>query len=284
MMEEDELIDERCKSELFIESLYNVLRKGTENNCFLEGAFVISDQDGGVLDALTNSCLNDNGNLANTYRSSLAGIITHDVFMNKTRFREIHAGSKLDIEYLKQQNILVPGFYYNTYNQYENDIRNENHKVKQVEFLCNPRCRQNPQLAECLESRRKTKRIILFYPFAVVKNAPLPENEEVRRYIYFKLEDSHAISASHAVSASMAYLAPSQADNSGFDYRRERITRSDEDRYKTRLRDKDERFYYRLYNIDRNNTDIRFYNDYVRSNDEFYIPQQMTNDILSQIQ
>jgi ABC-type antimicrobial peptide transport system permease subunit len=283
MEDEGEMVELECKSEMFIESLYDVLRRGTENNCFLEGAFVISDQDSKVLNLLTNTCVKEDGSLANNFRSSFAGGITHDVFMNKDSFKQVHRGSRLDIDYLIRNNIILPGVYYNSYNQYENEIRNPSHKVKELEFLCNPVCRETPNLPECIEARRKVKRIMLFYPFAVVKNAAYAENEEVKRYIYFKLEETPAISVGHAISSVGAYLSPVSRDDSGFDYRRERMTSNDAYRYKAVLRNKDQNFYYQLYNIDANSQDVRFYNDYVRSNDEFYIPQAMTDDILRRI-
>jgi hypothetical protein len=84
MMEEDEELIEvpemRCVSEIFIQSLYNILRQGQNNYCFLEGAFVISDQDGRVLESLTNTCFNNDGNPLNTMRPSWMGSITHDFF------------------------------------------------------------------------------------------------------------------------------------------------------------------------------------------------------------
>lgn len=286
MEDDDELIDApemRCVSEIFIQKLYNILRQGKNNNCFLEGAFVISDQDGRVLESLTNTCFNENGNPLNTMRPSWGGVITHDVFLNPESFKNVHRGSKLDLEFLAQKNITSIGEYYNSYNQYENDIRDINAKITELTFLCNPECNQTPRLEECIESRRKVKRVILFYPFMVVKNAPNPADEIRKRYVYLKLEDSHAVSLQHVISASQAYTNPVSSDSSGFDYRRERLKNSDEDRYKAVLRNKDQSFYYDIFSIGRNNEGVRFYNDYVRSNDEFFVPQEMTNAIFDMI-
>lgn len=286
MEDDDELIetpDMRCVSEVFIQKLYNILRQGKNNNCFLEGAFVIADQDGRVLESLTNTCFNQQGNPLNTMRPSWGGVITHDVFLNPESFKNVHRGSKLDLEFLAQKNITSIGEYYNSYNQYENDIRDINAKITELTFLCNPECNQNPRLEECIESRRKVKRVILFYPFMVVKNAPNPADEIRKRYVYLKLEDSHAVSLQHVISASQAYTNPVSSDSSGFDYRRERLKNSDEDRYKAVLRNKDQSFYYDIFSIGRNNEGVRFYNDYVRSNDEFFVPQEMTNAIFDMI-
>ena len=287
MMEEDEELIEvpemRCVSEIFIQRLYNILRQGQNNNCFLEGAFVIADQDGRVLESLINTCFNNDGNPLNTMRPSWGGVITHDAFLNPESFRNVHRGSRLDLEFLAQKNITNIGQYYNSFNQYENDIRDINAGITELTFLCNPACRQNPNLEECIETRRKVKRVILFYPFMVVKNAANPVNEIRKRYVYLKLEDSHAVSLQHVVSASQAYTNPVSSDSSGFDYRRERLKRSDEDRYKAVLRSKDQSFYYDLFSIGRNNEGVRFYNDYVRSNDEFFVPQEMTDRIFEEL-
>ena len=105
----------------------------------------------------------------------------------------------------------------------------------------------------------------------------------LKLYVYLKLEDSRAVSAQHVVSAISAYTSPLSSDSSGFDYRRERLKSSDEQRYKALLRQKDQTFYYELFMIGQNNQDVRFYNDYVRSNDEFFVPQVMTDRIFEMI-
>lgn len=277
----EEIPEMKCQSERFVQRLYDVLRRGRDN-CFLEGAFVISDEDGRVFQALTNTCFDEENRSLNTMRNSVR-YITHDVFMNPENFRNVHRGSRLDLEFLATNGITSLGRLYNSYSQYENDIRDVRANVKELTFLCNPECNQDPSQEQCIESRRKVKRVILFYPFMVIKNAIRNVDEVRKRYVYFKLEDSHAASFSHAVSAAQAYFNPVSVDDSGFDYRRERMIGTDNERYKTRLRQKDERFYYDLFMVGRNNEGVRFYNDYVRSNDEFFIPQEMTNDILNSL-
>jgi hypothetical protein len=277
----EEIPEMKCQSERFIQRLYDVLRRGRDN-CFLEGAFVISDDNGKVFQALTDTCFDEERKSLNTMRNSV-GSITHDVFMNPGNFRNVHRGSRLDLDFLATNGITSLGRFYNSYSQYENDIRDSRANVKELTFLCNPECKQDPSQEQCIDSRRKVKRVILFYPFMVIKNAIRNVDEVKKRYIYFKLEDSHAISLSHAMSAAQAYISPVSSDDSGFDYRRERTTKQDEERYKTRLRQKDERFYYDLFRIGRNNENVRFYNDYVRSNDEFFIPQEMTNEIINSL-
>lgn len=286
MMEDEELIelpDTRCLSGLFIQKLYDILRQGTNNNCFLEGAFVISDDDGKVLESLINTCFDQDGNPLNGMRYSLGPNITHDVFLNPNSFKNVHRGSRLDLDFLTQQKLIDMGTYYNSYKQYENDIRDINTNITEFTFLCNPECNVNSNLEQCIDTRRKVKRVILFYPFMVIKNAVRPEDEIKKRYVYLKLEDSRAVSAQHVVSAISAYTSPLSSDSSGFDYRRERLKSSDEQRYKALLRQKDQAFYYELFMIGQNNQDVRFYNDYVRSNDEFFVPQVMTDRIFEMI-
>jgi len=286
MEDEEELIETpemKCVSEIFIQRLYNILRQGKNNNCFLEGSFVISDQDGRVFESLTNTCFSKEGNPLNTMRHSVGGVITHDSFLNPDSFKNVHRGSRLDLEFLAQRNISKIDQYFKSFNQYENDIRDINAGITELTFLCNPECNLDPTLQECIETRKKVKRIILFYPFMVVKNDPNPSKEIRKRYVYLKLEDSHALSLSHVLSAIQAYTNPVSSDSSGFDYRRERVKRSDEDRYKSFLKEKDQSFYYDLFSIGRNNEGVKFYNDYVRSNDEFFVPQEMTNRIFDEL-
>lgn len=285
--EEAELIEAPpnivCLSGLFIQKLYDILREGTNNNCFLEGAFVISDQDGRVLESLSNTCLDESKNPLNTMRNSFGSLITHDTFLIPESFRNVHRGSRLDLNFLTQQKLIEIGKYYNSYRQYENDIRDINTNITEFTFLCNPECNEDPTLEQCINTRRKVKRVILFYPFMVVKNAINPNDEIKKRYVYLKLEDSHAISAEHAYSAFLAYTNAVSSDSSGFDYRRERLKNSDEQRYKSVLRVKDQSFYYDRFMIGQNNEDVTFYNNYVRSNDEFFVPQVMTDRIFEMI-
>lgn len=279
--EKFQLIDLNCRSEEFIKVLYNILRQGEDNNCFTEGAFVISDQKGEVFKILTHGCVDEKGE-NNEIRVSYLGYITHDVFLRPTKFKSLRSGSRLNKEFLIDEGVLQEGYVYNSFKQYENTIRDKKSKPKSLEFLCNPVCNEDPNKAECIESRRNTKAIILFYPFVVEENLNMGL-KEYRRYLYLKLERNKAISYEHAKDAYEAYLNPVMEDESGFDRRRERTTKQNEKRYKDNLNTKDLNFYQKFYNIDKDDKELKYYNEFVRSNDEFYIPQKITSDIINKL-
>ena len=288
--EEDEKYVEvkfECKSEEFIQILYDILRKGRDN-CFTEGAFVISDENGEVLNLLTETCLDDKKiKYDNNYRSSTLGIITHDSFLRENIFNQGKVGVKLHKNFLIDNGLLVEGYTYNGYKQFENKIRDKNHKPKTLEFLCNPICNEKKDNEECIEARRNSKSVILFYPFVVEKDAGMGF-KEYKQYLYLKLEENPHVSVGHVKDAVCAYAYPVYNDASGFDRRRERFTCKNEQKYKDKFKTKDLNFYREFYGkndeeLSKLQLELEFYNDSVRANDEFYIPQRMTNDILKNL-
>ena len=292
--EEDEKFVEvkfECKSEEFIQILYQILRQGRDN-CFTEGAFVISDENGKVLKLLTKTCLDetvkDKIQYDNNYRYSFFGKISHDSFLNTETFNKEKAGVKLYNQFLIDKGLLEKGYTYNTYKQFENLIKDKNNKPKSLQFLCNPICNEQKEREECIEARRNTKTVILFYPFMVEIDKGMGF-KEYKQYLYLKLEEHPYMSIAHGKEAFYAYTNPVFEDESGFDRRRERFAAGEgEQKYKENLRIKDYNFYKEfLVKNDRElsklQTELEFYNNFVRSNDEFYVPQTMTNDIISKL-
>jgi hypothetical protein len=292
--EEDEKFVEvkfECKSEEFIQILYQILRQGRDN-CFTEGAFVISDENGKVLKLLTKTCLDDTVKdkiqYDNNYRSSFFGVISHDSFLNSSQFNKGKVGIKLYDQFLIDKGLLEEGYTYNTYKQFENPIKDKNHKPKSLQFLCNPICNEQKEREECIEARRNTKNVILFYPFVVEKDEGMGF-KVFKQYLYLKLEEHPYISVSHGKEALYAYTSPVFEDESGFDRRRERFAGGKgEHKYKQNLRIKDFNFYKEFFvkndqELSKLQTELEFYNNFVRSNDEFYVPQTMTNDIISRL-
>lgn len=286
--EEDEKYVEikfECKSEEFIQILYQILRQGRNNNCFTEGAFVISDEKGQVFKLLTKTCLDDTVKdkiqFDNNYRSSFLGVISHDSFLKSSEFDKENV--KLHNNFFIDNGLLVQGYTYNTYKQFENSIKDKKHKAKSLQFLCNPICNEQKEREECIEARRNTKSVILFYPFVVEKNIGMGF-KEYKQYLYLKLEAHPHISIAHGKEAIYAYTTPVFDDESGFDRRRERFAAGKgEQKYKQNLRIKDLYFYKEFYNMNRNDLELEFYDNFVRANDEFYVPQRMTNDIISKL-
>ena len=84
-----------------------------------------------------------------------------------------------------------------------------------------------------------------------------------------------------------AYTTGSLEDDSGFPRRRERRTSKFEKEYKPNLKISDRNFYQALGIRDVLENDnpnamgeITRYNDYVRNNDELFVPQELSNRLL----
>lgn len=268
-LESEYVVLENCVSAKFINELYNILRQN--DNCFLEGAFVISDQDGKLFDKLTKTCL------PNNYRGSFGGI-THDIFLNETKFNKLKLGrATLDSQFLQNKLLYFPNDKVFRFFQFENPIQDQTKKNIELTYLCDPECQKNQDNKRCIQSRKSVKRVMLFYPFQTIDLL----NKSVKRYLYFKLESSKAISTQHTREAIIAYVNPPTKNDSGYPFRRERVTNDENNRYKTELRIADAKFYRKIPNIDVE--EIRYYNHFVRSNDELYIPQVITNKILKDL-
>lgn len=260
----------KCKSEYIIKKLYNILINN--RNCFLEGAFVFSDNNGKLLEALTTNCG------INNWRFSLKENITHNVFINENEFRKIHRQSVLDTKFLKSMKVFYPEAHLFRYFMYENSIKDNNENKKTLEYLCDPGC--SDEKKEC-ENKKYPKRVLLFYPFKV-KSIEVGQQHIEKQYLYLKLESSHSISFEHAIEAAESYTNPKIKDESGYPRRRERLIQgqTDKDRYDYELQENDKKFYESL-NIDLSSDDeITFYNDNVRAHNELFIPQEITDIIL----
>jgi hypothetical protein len=257
----------QCKSENIIKKLYNILINN--QNCFLEGAFVFSDNNGKLLEALTTNCG------INNWRFSLKDNITHNVFINENEFKKIHSQSVLDTKFLKSMKVFYPNAHLFKYYMYENPIKDKNENKKTLDYLCDPEC--SDENKEC-ENKKYPKKVILFYPFKVKSIESGKPIEQ--QYLYLKLESSHSVSVEHVREASKAYTNPDIRDDSGRFRRRERLIKGEYHRYNKELEENDKKFYESL-NIDLSSDDeIRFYNENVRAHNELFIPQAITDLIL----
>jgi len=259
----------QCKSENIIKKLYNILINN--RNCFLEGAFVFSDNDGKLLEALTTNCG------INNWRFSLKDNITHNVFINENEFKKVHRQSVLDTKFLKSMKVFYPEAHLFRYFMYENPIKDNNENEKTLDYLCDPGC--SDEKKEC-ENKKYPKRVILFYPFKVKSIESGKQIEQ--QYLYLKLEASRSVSVEHAIEAAEAYTNPKIKDESGYPRRRERLIKgqTDKDRYDYELQENDKKFYESL-NIELSSDDeIRFYNENVRAHNELFIPQEITDILL----
>lgn len=255
-----------CKTSDIIKNIYNTINK----NCFLHGAFVFEDEKGLLLNALTHNCG------VNRWRKSLRDEITHNTFMNEEKFRKLGRNSILDTEFLTSMKLYYPRANIWKYYQYENFIKNEGGNTETLKYLCNPKCNQDEKLEECTDDRKAPKKVMLFYPFRVKSL----EKNVSKRYLYLKLESSPAISVEHAIEAAEAYTTDVK-DNSGYPRRRERLKKK-ETSYDDKLRIADNEFYDSLNLSSNDKEDIRFYNDFVRSHNELFIPQSITNRIIKE--
>jgi hypothetical protein len=279
-----------CKSELFILKLYELLID--TDSCFLEGAFVFSDPDNKLFNLLTRMCE------PNIFRKGFGEYITHDIFLKNTKFQKLvkkfnRGNTNIDMKELEGLTLYDPNSRVFKYFMYENDIKNLKSQIKELSYLCNPNCNDEKYAKnnknECRESRKKTKAVILFYPFKVVREE---ENKKIeQKYIYLKLEHTHSISLAHLVEAYHAYLYPKKDDDSGYPYRRERTINDSETNYKKELQTIDSKFYNDdlthgrkgIQNIKVIQDEVKFYNNFVRSNDEMFIPSSVLDIILEEV-
>jgi hypothetical protein len=261
-----------CKSELIIKKLYSILVRN--KNCFLEGAFVFSDNDGKLLETLTSNCG------INNWRFSIKDTITHNVFINENEFKKLqgpYRQSVLDTKFLRNMKVFYPEAHLFRYFMYENSIKDKDENEKTLDYLCDPGC--SDEKKEC-ENKKFPKRVILFYPFKVRSIESGHETEH--QYLYLKLEASKSVSFQHALESVEAYTNPKIKDDNSYPRRRERLIQgqSNKDRYSEELREKDKIFYESL-NIELSSDDeIRFYNENVRAHNELFIPQEITDILL----
>jgi hypothetical protein len=276
-----------CKSELFILKLYELLID--TDSCFLEGAFVFSDPDNKLFNLLTRMCE------PNVFRKGFGEYITHDIFLKNSKFQKLvekfnRGNTSINMEELEGLTLYDPNARVFKYFMYENDIKNLKSQITKLSYLCNPNC-NNEKYAknndnECRESRKKTKAVILFYPFKVLREEGNKKIEQ--KYIYLKLEHTHSVSLAHLVEAYHAYMYPKKEDDSGYPYRRERTINDSETNYKKELRDIDSKFYsddltHGRKSIKIIQDEVKFYNNFVRSNDEMFIPSSVLDIILEEV-
>lgn len=274
------LKDNDCMMFNVIDNLHKLLI--LRNTCFLQGAFVFSDQDGKLFDRLIQSC---NYN----YRRPIGQVITHDVFINPKSFESRGKKSKLDQIFLKEQKLYYPNAVNNKFYMYEIPIQDKKKNPIDFNYACDEKCREDDSdKTKCPESIKQTKRILLLYPFQVNVFPEDGSKKISKRYLYIKLEDSHAISTQHMISSFQAYVMPKLfskkevIEKKEYPIRRERKSGSIEKQYDdSHLKEIDDQFY---NNVNVDLQEVTFYNIHVRNHHEFFIPQNITNAIISDVE
>jgi hypothetical protein len=262
-----------------IENLHKLLIM--RNVCFLQGAFVFADDNGNLFKRLLHRC-------DYQYRRRFGGI-THDVFINPNKFDKRGKKSKLDKEFLRQQKVFYPNAVNLKMYMYEIDIQDKNKKHFEYNYACDEKCQEDDRdKKRCPDNIKQTKKIVLMYPFQVHAYLPEGKGKITKRYLYVKLEDDHAISLEHTVSASKAYfmnpfyrMVGYKQEEGKYPIRRERVTNSEEKYEKSSFTKVDNQFY-DLVNADQQ--EVLFYNTYIRNHYEFFIPQNVTNSIIVDIE
>lgn len=265
----------KCNIRNVLEILHQVIIG--RGMCFLQGAFVFADKDGKLFNLLTTDC--NIGKRVPVFRN-----ITHSYFLDKNKFNKINA--QLDEDFAKTMNTYFPYAINNIYEQYETHIQDKDRNPVDYDYACDVVCRDKPKEEEkCPESLKATKRVILYYPFQVTHF--ISSGNFKKRYLYLKLEETPAISLEHVKSALEAYIKPktkvSYGEGKNYFLRRERkVDAHREQNYKnTELYNLDNMMYSSL-NMNIKQEEINLYNNSVRSHYEMYIPQELTNFIITE--
>lgn len=267
---------EDCLMFSVIEQLYNLLI--LRNICFLQGAFVFADQEGELFQKLLHRC---NYN----YRRAVARNITHDVFINNEIFDNRRKNSKLDTKFLKDNQLFYPNAANFKFYMYEIPIQTTSNEPFDFNYACDEKCRENDSnKIRCPDNIKQPKRILLMYPFQVNYFPEDGSRKIVKRYLYMKLEDSPAVSATHMVGSFQTYIMPKlfgqREEILKYPVRRERIVGSEAPYANTSIRETDNNFY-NLVNADLQ--EVLFYNTRVRNHYEFFVPQNVTNMFIKDI-
>jgi hypothetical protein len=325
-----------CPADNFILGLYSKLSNlelEGQSGCFLNGAFVLEDQGGKVFDLLTKECPS-----RYTYRIGArignSDLITHDVFMNSSKFNNRNTARsrieiRLDEDFNKNFNFAKLGdissrilrsiiSYFNLDNTKVVPVQYEYTLSPALQFLCDKECRDLPEniqitktsssfkrnypsdtpsdiklklirgeLDNCTEDKREKKGIILFYPFQIIFKNLSTGKEERKRYLYLKLEESGQRDFGHTLDAFKTYILKEDSKADPYLKRRERLVRDKDGKnkdgdYPTTFKPLDETFY--TLNLPEGiNNSLNFYNSNLRVNNEFFVNQTITNQILNQI-
>jgi hypothetical protein len=250
------------------------------NICFLQGAFVFADEHGKLFERLLHRC-------DYQYRRRFA-TITHDTFINPKEFDNRNKNSRLDKQFLRNEGIFYPEAINFKMYMYEVDIQDANRKHLEYNYACDEKCQENDSdKTRCPENIKESKKIVLMYPFQV--DATLPNGEIIRkRYLYVKLEDDHAFSGEHAISATTAYIVNPfyrmlgyKEEKKKYPIRRERFIKSEVQYGQSLFPETDNQFYNAL-NVDLQ--EVLFYNTYIRNHYELFVPQNLTNSIIADIE
>lgn len=268
------LKNKNCMMFDVIKNLHRILI--LHNVCFLQGAFVFADKDGNLFKKLLSRC-------DFKYRRSFFKNISHSVFIEPTHFDNRNKQSRLDKDFLIKQKLYYPGAVSFKVYMYEVNIQDENKRHFDYNYACDEKCQEDDNdKGRCPDNIKQTKKIILMYPFQVIVG------NTKKRYLYLKLEDSHAASAEHAVGATKAYIWNPLSKLFGvkppqekYPIRRERITLSDVPYRESELPRIDSRFNQSV-NSDLN--EVMFYNLYVRNHNEFFISQKITDELTQNIE
>ena len=270
---------DKCMMLKVINNLHKLLIM--RNVCFLQGAFVFADENGDLFKSLLHKCRYN-------YRRKLVGI-THDTFINPKQFDYRNKSSKLDQVFLRKQKVYYPNAVNLNIYMYEVDMQDENKNLLEYNYACDEKCQEDDSdKSKCPDEIKQTKKIVLMYPFQVHAYLPEARGKVTKRYLYVKLEDSHAISGEHAVSATSAYIVNPlfkmfgiKSKKPKYEIRRERVTSKEVKYEESPFPEVDNQFY---NTTNSNLQEVLFYNKYIRNHYEMFIPQNVTNTIISDVE
>lgn len=269
---------EKSNLRKFIEIVYDSdiifpQKEKRTNECFLRGTFVFEDNDSKMFKML-NNC-------------------EHTQSFWKTTHSEVK----------KKQNVidaslrLKDNFWNNEKNKkgfleklYQYEVKLE----PPFEYSCNKECRVDSPPTECSEALKDPKGVALLYHFRI--KATDESNVIERAYTFLKLEGHYSLSLGHTFSAFDRYILKKDAKPANLPSRREDCGEKCEFKYnsicdrenKDSCSKHNEKNDYHITNFKKaaeemaENIDksIDIYSKHVRTGDELFVPQDITNALL----
>jgi hypothetical protein len=240
--------DSSCKIDKFIKQIYTPKVLFEPNRCFLGGVFIFEDRRSKLFDFLLCPGIYQRSTSATTHKIVLEKSLNKKRFKNKNNTFKVSSMSPQG--FIKDNDIL----------QYEYELK------KTMRFLCEPAC--NSPNARCDKKKAVPKRVVLFYHFIV--------NDGGKRtgYTFIKLEGYSTKGLSkipHMVDA-VSKVVLGKKGKDPYDHRREKTLDG-----KTWEKD----FLWKTEKWRRNK--LAYYNTNIRTGDEFFVPQEKTNEILNSL-
>ena len=237
-----------CKINEFIQRIYTPGVLFQQNRCFLGGVFIFEDRRSKLFDFLQCPGFYQRSPSATTHK------IVLEKSRNKKRFKNQKNTFKLSSMspqgFIKQNDIL----------QYEYELK------KPMRFLCEPAC--NSPNARCDKKKAVPKQVVLFYHFIV--------NDGGKRtgYTFVKLEGHSTKGLSkipHMMDAFSKIILKSKGSDP-YAHRREKTL--DGKTWKQDFSWEDD-----LWRTGK----LTYYNTNIRTGDEFFVPQEKTDEILNSL-